>query len=125
MVVHVVLFRPKGTLSEVERRALIASIEQAAGGISTVRRFRVGRAVTSPPQYQVQGFPDLPYVAIIEFDDRAGLDEYLSHQAHGELGARFNASLEAALVYDYDVTDVASLSSLQLDVQEPEQGAQL
>jgi hypothetical protein len=117
MVVHIVLFRPKPTLSEIERRALIGSIEQAAAGIPAVRRFRVGRAVANPPQYQVQGFPDLPYVAMIEFEDRAGLDAYLAHQAHGELGARFNNSLEAALIYDYDVSDVAEISRLQLDVQ--------
>lgn len=117
MVVHMVLFRPKATLAEAERRALIASIEQASAAIPSVRRFRIGRAVADPPEYQVQGFPDLPYAAIIEFDDRAGLDAYLAHQAHGELGARFNASLEAALVYDYDVIDVADLSQLRLDVQ--------
>lgn len=119
MVIHIVLFRPKATLAEAERRALITSIEQAAAKIPTVRRFRIGRAVSDPPQYQIQGFPDLPYIAIVEFDNRAGLDEYLSHQVHGELGARFNSSLEAALVYDYDVTDVAELSQLRLDVDQP------
>lgn len=117
MVVHIVLFRPKATLTESERRALIASIEQASAGIPSVRRFRIGRAVANPPQYELQGFPDLPYAAIVEFDDRAGLDAYLAHQSHGELGTRFNASLEAALVYDYDITDVADLSQFRLDVQ--------
>lgn len=117
MVVHIVLFRPKSTLSEIERRALIASIEQAAAGIPAVRRFRVGRTVANPPDYLVQGFPDLPYMAMVEFDDRAGLDAYLSHQLHGDLGARFNSSLEATLIYDYDVADVAEISRLQLDAQ--------
>ena len=109
MVVHIVLFRPKGSLSGGEQRALLASIEQAAALIPSVRRFRVGRAVSDPPQYELQGFPDLPYSAIIEFDDRAGLQNYLEHQAHGELGRRFNDSLEAALIYDYEVADAADL----------------
>ena len=109
MVVHIVLFRPKATLTGPDQRALLASIEQAAASIPSVRRFRIGRAVADPPQYQLQGFPDLPYLAVVEFDDRAGLDAYLEHQAHGELGRRFNDGLEAALIYDYDVTDATNL----------------
>lgn len=107
MVVHIVLFRPKATLSGADQRALLASIEQASASIPSVRRFRVGRTVSDPPQYELQGFPDLPYLAIIEFDDRAGLQDYLEHQSHGELGRRFNDSLEAALIYDYEVTDAS------------------
>lgn len=109
MVVHIVLFRPKANLTSVEQRALLSSIEQAAAAISSVRRFRIGRTVADPPQYQLQGFPDLPYVAVVEFDDRAGLEAYLADQMHGELGRRFNDSLEAALIYDYEVTDATAL----------------
>jgi hypothetical protein len=109
MVLHIVLFRPKGSLTGVEQRALLTSIEHAAASIPSVRRFRIGRAIPDPPAYQLQGFPDLPYLAVVEFDDRAGLDTYLEHQLHGELGARFNESLEAALIYDYEVTDATDL----------------
>lgn len=109
MVVHLVLFRPKASLTGSDERALLASIEQAAALIPSVRRFRVGRTVADAPQYELQGFPDMPYLAIIEFDDRAGLQDYLEHQAHGELGRRFNDSLEAALIYDYEVADAADL----------------
>jgi hypothetical protein len=112
MVLHIVLFRPKASLTGTEQRALLASIEAAATAIPSVRRFRVGRSVAHPPAYQLQGFPDLPYTAIVEFDDRAGLDEYLEHQVHGELGRRFNESLEAALIYDYDVTDATQAQHL-------------
>lgn len=112
MVVHIVLFRPKASLTGAEQRALVASIEQAAAAIPSVRRFRVGRAVSNPPAYQLQGFPDLPYVAIVEFDDRAALDAYLEHQMHGELGNRFNSSLEAALIYDYEVADASDAQQL-------------
>jgi hypothetical protein len=109
MVVHIVLFRPKANLNGIEQRALLSSIEQAAAAIPSVRRFRIGRAVSDPPQYELVGFPDLPYVAIVEFDDRAGLEAYLGDQMHGELGRRFNDSLEAALIYDYEVTDATNL----------------
>jgi len=111
MIVHLVLFRPKASLSSSEQRALVTSIEQAAA-IGSVRRFRVGRAVPDPPAYQLQGFPDLPYVAILEFDDRDALDDYLEHQMHGELGRRFNEGAEAALIYDYEVHDAAEATRL-------------
>src|SRR5689334_14456684 len=107
MIVHLVLFRPKASLSSSEQRALISSIEHAAASIRAVRRFRVGRAIPDPPGYLLQGFPDLPYVAILEFDDRAGLEDYLEHQMHGELGRRFNEGAEAALIYDYEVHEAA------------------
>jgi len=112
MIVHIVLFRPKSSLSSSEQRALIASIEAAAAGISSIRRFRVGRAIADPPAYQLQGFPDLPYVAILEFEDRAALDDYLEHQTHGELGRRFNEGAEAALIYDYEVHEAAEATRL-------------
>jgi hypothetical protein len=112
MIVHLVLFRPKASLSSAEQRALVASIEQAAANINSIRRFRVGRAIPDAPAYQLQGFPDLPYVAMLEFDDRAALEDYLEHQMHGELGRRFNEGAEAALIYDYEVHDAAEANRL-------------
>jgi hypothetical protein len=112
VVVHIVLFRPKGSLSSSDQRALVSSIEQVAASIPSIRRFRVGRAIPDPPAYQLQGFPDLPYVAILEFDDRAALDSYLEHHTHGDLGRRFNEGAEAALIYDYEVMDASAARSL-------------
>jgi hypothetical protein len=112
MIVHLVLFRPKASLSSSEQRALVSSIEQAAASIASVRRFRVGRAIPDPPAYQLQGFPDLPYVAILEFDTREALEDYLEHQMHGELGRRFNEGAEAALIYDYEIHDASDASRL-------------
>ena len=36
-------------------------------------------------------------------DDVAGLKEYLEHAAHEELGRRFFESIEAGLVYDFEM----------------------
>jgi hypothetical protein len=46
---------------------------------------------------------------MIEFDDLAGLQAYLQHPAHEQLGARFGKSLSAALVYDFEVGGVDAL----------------
>jgi hypothetical protein len=50
-------------------------------------------------------FRSFPWVALLEFEDEAGLRAYLSHPLHVALGQRFNAAAEAALIYDYTITD--------------------
>ena len=48
MISHVVLFRPKASLSADERGELIACLERAVSGIPTIRRTSIGkRAVIS------------------------------------------------------------------------------
>ena len=44
-----------------------------------------------------------PYAAVIEFDDLDGLQAYLNHPQHENLGALFYELLEAGLVYDYEM----------------------
>ena len=39
----------------------------------------------------------------VDFEDLAGLQTYLRHPAHDELGVRFAQSLSAALVWDFEV----------------------
>jgi Stress responsive A/B Barrel Domain len=102
MILHVVLFEPRPDLSADAMRDLIASIERAAAEIPSVRRFEVGRRLADGPAYLVAAPPALSYVAIVGFDDRAGLDAYLAHEAHVELGRLFNQTLSGAFVYDYE-----------------------
>jgi hypothetical protein len=46
---------------------------------------------------------DYEYAAVLEFDDVAGLKGYLEHPAHDEVGRRLFESIEAALVYDFEM----------------------
>lgn len=48
---------------------------------------------------------DYQYIAVLEFDDLAGLKAYLEHPAHEELAGRFSGAFDAALMYDYEITD--------------------
>jgi hypothetical protein len=112
MVLHVVLFEPRPDLSADARRALVASIERAAREIPSVRRFEVGRRLADGPTYLVGAPPSLTYVAIVGFDDRTGLDAYLAHEAHVELGRLFNRTLSAAFVYDYEVWGAEGAASV-------------
>ena len=106
MLTHVVLFRPKPHLTPADADALVAAIERAARDIPAVRRFEVGRQTAAPPAYVTGAPPDLPFVAMVWLDDRAGLDAYLAHPAHQTLGAAFNAALGAAIVFDFETGDV-------------------
>lgn len=103
MVVHVVLLKPRQDLSETDRRAFAAAFRRAVTDIPTVRGVRIGRRVTHGAGYE-QGMPDAAdYLAILEFDDVAGLRTYLRHPAHDELGAHFGRSLTSAFVYDFEL----------------------
>ena len=73
--------------------------------IPTIRRFWIGRRLNDGPSYRLGGSPDFPFMAVIEFDDRAGLDAYLGHAAHQAVGRLFNETTEAALIYDFEMFD--------------------
>jgi hypothetical protein len=45
---------------------------------------------------------DYRFSAILEFDDLAGLKDYLDHPAHEQLAARFYACVDQALTYDFE-----------------------
>src|SRR5450759_3148940 len=112
MISHVVLMKPRADVLPADRRALVDAFERAIREIPTIRAVRVGRRVTHSASYE-QAMPDTAdYLIVIDFDDVAGLQTYLRHPAHEALGARFNQSLSAALVYDFEVGGADSLAGL-------------
>lgn len=102
MISHFVLFRLRKDLGQADRKAFVQALETALDLIPSVRGFRFGQRVTFGAGYE-QAAPSLDFCAMIDFDDMAGLQAYLTHPAHTELAARFNASIEERLVYDFDV----------------------
>ena len=109
MIAHVVLMRPKPNLSSEDRQAFLESFRRAIREIPSVRGVRVGRRVRIGAAYESRSPDTGEFLAVIDFDDLAGLESYLQHAAHHELGARFYQSLESALVYDYRVGGVELL----------------
>ena len=102
MVWHLVLMKPRPDLSAGDGRALIDAFDRACREISTVREVRVGRRFTSGAAYE-SGTPDAAdYMIAIAFDDRFGLQTYLRHPAHEELGARFGQAISSGMVYDFE-----------------------
>jgi len=105
VLVHLVLFRPRPDLDSSGRQRLAESLTAALRQIPSVRRVRVGRRVTHGRPYEQLMRADFTHVAILEFDDLTGLKAYLEHPVHEQLGTRFFAAFEEALMYDYDLAD--------------------
>lgn len=113
MVVHAVLYRPKANLEKHVRDALMQAVAAARDEIPQIRRFIVGRRLEDGPRYALGNFIDLPYAAFLEFTDREGLEAYLAHPGHQALGRLFNDTVEAGLVYDFEMVDAAAIASLE------------
>ena len=110
MVVHVVLFKPRANLPAQERSAFITALERAIREIPTVRGVQAGRRVKFGATYE-QAAPDAAdFLAIIEFENEAGLHAYLQHPVHEELGRRFGEIMGAGFVYDFEITTIADLA---------------
>lgn len=112
MITHVVLMKPKPDLPDLERRAFVASFEHALREIPTVRGVRIGKRITFGAGYESLSRESGDYLAIVDFDDLAGLQAYLQHPAHEELGARFYTALSSAMVFDYEVGGVEKLAEI-------------
>jgi hypothetical protein len=112
MLFHVVLLRPRPNLSARETADLIRAVEDAHRTIPSIRRFHVGKRVVHGAGYEALMRESLDYAAVIEFDDLAGLKDYLEHPAHRALGARFVQSLESSVVFDYEMTDAGGVAAL-------------
>jgi hypothetical protein len=113
VVAHVVLFRPRAGLTPPESAALVEAFSRALRDIPGVRRARIGRRVTHGRSYEQRMHEDYGFAAVLEFDDLDGLTQYLQHPAHEDLGHRFFGSSEAALIYDYEMSDgVSGLAGL-------------
>ena len=111
MVTHLVLMKTRPDLTPADRQAFVDAFDRAMREIPTVRGVRIGKRITHGAGYE-QTAPDMDYVASIDFDDLAGLQTYLRHPAHVELGARFGQSLSGALVHDFEVGGIEVLGDI-------------
>jgi hypothetical protein len=103
VVVHLVLFRPKPNISDADRASMFDALGAAATDIPSVRRFQIGARVTHGAAYEALMAHEFPFAAIVEFDNLAGLQAYLQHPRHDQLGRLFYQLQDAALAYDYEV----------------------
>jgi len=112
MVSHLVLLKPRRDLPPDDRRSLVDAFERAVLTIPDVRAARVGWRLTHGAGYEAATPDSFEYFVLIDFDDLAGLQRYLAHRAHDELGTRFGQSVSAALVFDFEVGGLETLRRL-------------
>jgi hypothetical protein len=105
--------KPRADLTAAEREAFIAAFERAVHEIASVRRVRVGTRVVHGAGYEALVPDAADYIAMIDFDDLDGLQAYLRHPAHEELGKRFYESLSSGLAYDFDVGGLERIGQLR------------
>lgn len=111
MIVHLVLFRPKPGLPDADRRGLMEAIARAHREIPSIRRFTVGKRTAQDASY-ARMMPDYPFIAVVEFDDADGLEAYLAHPAHQDLGRRFWDTSDSPLALDYELLELADAIAL-------------
>lgn len=115
MIAHVVMVQPHAHLGRTAVEAALTDLETAATEIPSVRRLRVGRRIRHGlPGYEQSMTRDFSYVAIFEFDDLRGLEEYLRHPSHAALSRHFATMGEQTLAYDYELVDAADAAMLDL-----------
>jgi hypothetical protein len=107
VISHIVLFKPRPDLAADDRRALVAAFERAVGEIPSVRAVRIGARVVHGAGYERLAHDAPDYLAILDFDDLAGLRAYLD-----QLGTRFGSSAERAWIYDFEVGGVEGVATL-------------
>ena len=107
MIVHIVLFQPKGAVTAEQREAFSHALRQAVSRIPQIRRAQVGRAVEVGASYEPKlGHPPYEYVAILEFSSLDDLRTYLDHPLHARVGEMFWTACESTLILDAEMTDV-------------------
>ena len=103
MIAHLVLYELRPDISDIERGTFLAALEQAVNTIPAVRTVRFGRRQLIGAAYEAAATPAFSFFALFEFDDRAGLQAYLGHAAHVDLGQLFWSCCLRTLVFDYEL----------------------
>ena len=111
MVQHLVLIKPRADLTSQQKKALIDAFKRAVAEIPTVKHVRVGRRIVHGASYE-RATDTVDFLIALDFDDLAGLQAYLRHPAHEELGERFGQSISSAWVCDFEVGGVEQLDAL-------------
>ena len=108
MFVHLVLFRLRAGLSDADRDVMLDSFQRACREIPSVMRATIGLRTLVGAGYEQANGDAFPYAAMLEFNDPAGLKDYLQHAAHAEPARLFFAAIEASLIADYQMTDLGA-----------------
>jgi hypothetical protein len=120
VISHIVLFNPREGLSEDEVRLFAQQLYLTMTDIPAVVRATVGRRIEVDSDERLLGDVTYKYSAVIEFIDRPGLLDYLSHPLHRELGRLFWLSCGSTVVTEVETVDAKSPKVVDLLVMSQE-----
>ena len=106
MIAHIVLFTPKGSLTDAQTLSFAQSVHATLASVPSIQRCLVGKRVDVDPGFaRVFGDATYEYAAVIEFAGRDGLIQYLQHPQHHELGRLFWESCQSTVVSEVEFVD--------------------
>lgn len=107
MIAHIVFFEPKENVTPDQKRSFGQLLVSLASSIDSIKRAYIGRSVRLDPGYD-RHFGDKTYsfAAVLEFDDEAGLLEYLKHPKHEELGRLFWLWCDSTAIMEVETRDL-------------------
>jgi hypothetical protein len=111
VIAHIVLFDVKEGLTTERLRLFARMFSLHAKLIPGIRRVTVGRSMPDGPVYYPSiGVSTYQLAAVLEFDDKQGLDGYLKHPLHVELGRSLWEVSERAAVVDIETLDLEAVA---------------
>ena len=82
-------------------------LSDVASSVESIKRAYVGRSVRLNPGYERSfGNKTYSFAAVLEFDDEAGLLEYLRHPKHDELGRLFWLWCDSTAIMEVETLDL-------------------
>jgi uncharacterized membrane protein len=112
VILHLVLFTPRASVDVDAQSRFADALERALTTIPSVVSYRIGRRIRFGAAYEAIS-ATFEYCGVIEFADRHGLEVYLSHPAHVELGRLFYETSGDAFAGDFDAVASAPAAALR------------
>jgi hypothetical protein len=111
MIAHIVLFQPREDSTREQQASLVEAISVACREIPSVMRAQVGKRILIGAGYEDKiGLTTYSHVAILEFEGREQLVEYLEHPLHKQLGRLFWQVCGSTLIEDLEIAPANSVS---------------
>lgn len=109
MISHIVLFQPKADLSHGDILLFAQQLRRTMSGVPSVRSARIGRRV-DVSSGEPRNFGDMAYefAAVVDFEDRSGLVDYLRHPLHQALGELFWRYCGSTVITEVEMVDATS-----------------
>lgn len=111
MILHLVLFTPRPSIGADTQSRFAEALERALTTIPSVVSYRIGRRIRVGAAYEAIS-ARFEYCGVIEFADRHGLEVYLTHPAHAELGQLFYETSGEAFAGDFEAVASAPAAAL-------------